>query len=64
MINLLLSISVFLLLMGVTAVIIGAARHFFPSLEAFFPDSFKRPLSFMFGAYYLLAGLLMMLLFG
>ncbi|WP_020396272.1 hypothetical protein [Thiolinea disciformis] len=64
MTHLLLSIAVFLILMGVAAVTIGAARHFFPTLEPLVPDSFKRPLSFSFGSYYLLAGLLLILLLG
>jgi hypothetical protein len=49
--------AVFLILAGVSAVIIGAARHFFPMLEQFFPESFKKPLSFQWGSYYLLGGL-------
>ena len=54
--------GVLLLLAGITAVIIGAARYFFPMLEQFFPESFKRPLSFQYGSYYFLAGLVCLLL--
>lgn len=60
--NLLLAISAFLVLMGATTVVIGAIRYFFPAVEDFFPDSFKRPLSFRYGSYYLLAGLLLILI--
>lgn len=55
-------VGVLLLLAGVTTLIIGAARYFFPMLDQFFPDSFKKPLSFQRGSYYLLAGLLCLLL--
>ncbi|MFZ1344861.1 hypothetical protein [Thiothrix eikelboomii] len=53
--------GVLLLLLGVSALVIGAARYFFPSLEQYFPESFKKPLSFQYGSYYFLAGLLCLL---
>jgi len=53
--------GVLLLLAGVTALIIGAARYFFPMLNQFFPENFKKPLSFQYGSYYFLAGLLCLL---
>lgn len=55
-------VAVLLILAGVTAVIIGAARYFFPMLEQFFPESFKKPLSFQWGSYYLLGGVICLLL--
>ncbi|TXH66143.1 MAG: hypothetical protein E6Q85_10890 [Thiothrix sp.] len=55
-------VGVLLLLAGVTALIIGAARYFFPMLNQFFPESFKKPLSFQYGTYYFLAGLVCLLL--
>lgn len=54
--------GVLLLLAGITALIIGTARYFFPMLEQFFPESFKKPLSFQYGTYYFLAGLICLLL--
>ncbi len=54
--------SIFLILFGVTALIIGSVRHFFPFVDQYFPESFKRPLSIQFAAYYLLIGLLLLLL--
>lgn len=54
--------GVLLLLAGVTALIIGTARYLFPMLEQFFPESFKKPLSFQYGTYYFLAGLICLLL--
>ncbi|TXH71666.1 MAG: hypothetical protein E6Q83_01520 [Thiothrix sp.] len=54
--------SVLLLLAGVTALTIGTARYFFPMLEQFFPESFKKPLSLQYGSYYFLAGLVCLLI--
>lgn len=62
LLNLLGAIGAMLVLAGVTTLIIGAARYFFPMLDQFFPESFKKPLSFQYGAYYLLAGLVCLLL--
>ncbi len=56
------SISVLLVLFGITALIIGAIRHFFPFVEEYIPQEFKKPLSIQYSAYYLLAGLLILLL--
>lgn len=56
------SISVLLILFGITALIIGATRHFFPFVEEYIPPEFKKPLSIQYSAYYLLAGLLILLL--
>lgn len=61
MMGLLLSIGVVLILIGVTTLVIGVARHFFPWVDEFIPDDFKRALSIRFAAYYLLAGLLLVL---
>ena len=62
MMNLLAAIAFVLVLIGVTTLIIGVIRHFFPSVDQFFPENFKKPLSIQFAAYYLLTGLLILLL--
>lgn len=56
------SIGVLLVLFGLTALIIGSVRHFFPFVEEYIPPEFKKPLSIQFSAYYLLAGLLLLLI--
>ncbi|MBU0656511.1 MAG: hypothetical protein KJ914_15420 [Gammaproteobacteria bacterium] len=56
------SIGAFLILFGITTLIIGSVRHFFPFVEEYIPQEFKKPLSFPFAGYYVLAGLLMLLL--
>lgn len=60
--NVIAAAGVLLLLFGVSALIIGVARYFFPMLEQFVPEGFKKPLSFQYGSYYFLAGLLCLLL--
>lgn len=60
--NVLAAAGVLLLLFGVSALVIGAARHFFPMFEQFIPESFKKPLSFQYGSYYFLAGLVCLLI--
>ena len=62
MLNWLHAIGVFLILMGITATVIGLARHFFPMLNQYLPETFKQPLSATYGSYYLLAGLLLLIL--
>lgn len=59
--NFLAAIAVMLVLIGLTTLVIGGIRHFFPFVEAYIPDSFKQPLSIRYAAYYLLAGLLILL---
>ncbi|QLQ31425.1 MAG: hypothetical protein HZT40_07225 [Candidatus Thiothrix singaporensis] len=59
---LLASIGIMLVLFGVTVLIIGGTRHFFPFVEEYIPEEFKKPLSIRFSAYYLLAGLLLILI--
>lgn len=59
--NLLGSVGVLLVIAGISALIIGTVRHFFPFVDEYFPESFKKPLSFMYGAYYFLAGLMCLL---
>jgi len=59
---LLASIGVALILLGFAALIIGGVRHFFPFVDPYFPESFKKPLSVTYAGYYLLAGLLMLLI--
>lgn len=62
MMNLLAAIGFVLVLIGLTALIIGSVRHFFPFVEEYIPEEFKKPLSIQFAAYYLLAGLLLLLI--
>lgn len=56
------AIGIFLFFFGITVLIIGSIRYFFPMVEEYIPDDFKKPLSIRFAAYYLLAGLLLLLL--
>lgn len=62
MFGLLAAISLFLIFAGITTLIIGSARYFFPFIEEYFPESFKKPLSLSFAAYYLLIGLVLLLI--
>lgn len=62
MTNLMGTIGVLLILGGITALIIGSVRHFFPFVDEYFPESFKQPLSIRYASYYLLAGALLLLL--
>lgn len=62
MMGLLAAVGILLVLFGISVVIIAGIRHFFPATESFIPDDFKRALSFQFAAYYLLAGLLLLLI--
>jgi len=57
------SIGVLLLLMGVSAFVIGLIRHFIPSTEKFVPDDLKKFLSIQSGVYVFLAGLLLVRFF-
>lgn len=56
------SIGVLLVLFGLTVLVIGSVRYFFPFVEEYIPQEFKKPLSIQFSAYYLLAGLLLILI--
>jgi hypothetical protein len=60
--GILIAIGVFLIIFASAVLIIGTIRHFFPMVEPLMPDSFKKTLSFQFGAHYLLAGLVLILL--
>lgn len=62
MMGLLASIGFVLILAGVTTLIIGSVRHFFPVVEQYFPESFKKPLSVSYAGYYVLVGLLLLLI--
>lgn len=62
MMNLLAAIGFILVLFGITTLIIGSIRYFFPFVEEYIPDEFKKALTFQFAAYYLLAGLLLLLI--
>lgn len=57
------SIGVLLLLMGVSAFVIGLIRRFFPSTEQFVPEDLKKFLSIQAGVYVFLAGLLLVRFF-
>lgn len=56
------SIGALLILFGFTTLIIGTVRHFFPFVEEYIPQEFKKPLSLQYSGYYVLSGLLMLLL--
>ncbi|WP_020560732.1 hypothetical protein [Thiofilum flexile] len=60
--SLLVAMGVMLIIFASAVLVIGAIRHFFPMVEPMIPESFKKGLSFQYGAYYLLAGLLLMLI--
>lgn len=62
MTELLTAVSIVLILIGITTLIIGIARHFFPMVDEYFPESFKKPLSIQYAAYYLLIGLVILLI--
>ena len=51
------ALGMFLMLAGVTALVIGLFRYFFPVVEDYIPNDFKRPLSISYAGYYILAGL-------
>lgn len=56
------AIGVFLVFFGIAVLIIGVIRHFFEFAEDFVPEEFKKPLSITYAAYYLLTGLVLLLL--
>lgn len=60
--GLLAAIGAMLIIFACAVLIIGAARHFFPMVEPMIPESFKKGLSFQYGSYYFLAGLLLILI--
>ncbi len=55
-------IGVLLVLFGVAVLVIGSVRHFFPFVEEYIPEEFKKALSLGMAGYYVLGGLLLMLL--
>ena len=55
------AIGAMLVIFASAVLVIGAIRYFFPMVEPMIPESFKKGLSFQYGAYYLLAGLLLVL---
>lgn len=55
-------IGILLVLFGVTVLIIGSVRHFFPFVEQYIPQEFKKPLSLGMSGYYVLGGLLLVFL--
>ncbi|MBK8455503.1 MAG: hypothetical protein WAQ53_01190 [Thiofilum sp.] len=60
--GILVAIGVMVIIFASAVLVIGAIRHFFPMVEPMIPDSFKKGLSFQYGAYYLLAGLVLILI--
>lgn len=62
MMGLLAAVGILLVLFGITVMLIAGIRYFFPMTENFIPNEFKRALSLQFAAYYLLAGLLLLLI--
>ncbi|QTR48339.1 hypothetical protein J9253_05465 [Thiothrix litoralis] len=60
--SLLAAIGFVLVLFGITTLIIGIVRHFFPFVDEYIPEEFKKPLTIQFAAYYLLGGLLLLLI--
>jgi hypothetical protein len=52
-----------LLFMGFSTFLMAAVRHFFPSLESFVPNDFKRLLNMRVGVYLFLAGVLLLRFF-
>ncbi len=54
--------AIIIILVGITTLSIGSIRYFFPFVEAYIPEGFKRPLSSRYAAYYLLTGMLLLLL--
>jgi len=57
------AIGVLLLLMGVSAFLMGAVRYFFPSVDKFVPADFKVFLSLRTGVYLFLGGIALLSLF-
>ena len=51
------ALGVLLVLMGISVLVIGSFRYFFPFVESYIPDSFKSALSIRYAGYYVLAGL-------
>lgn len=62
MMDLFAAIGFMLVLAGFTTLIIGTIRYFFPFVDEYIPEEFKKPLTIQFAAYYLLAGLLLLLI--
>ncbi len=62
MMDLFAAIGFMLVLAGFTTLIIGTIRYFFPFVDEYIPEEFKKPLTIQFAAYYLLVGLLLLLI--
>lgn len=54
------ALGVLLVLAGVSILVIGLVRYFFPSSNKFVPDDLKKVFSITYGGYFLLAGLLLL----
>ena len=57
------AVGVMLLLGGSSIFIIGLVRYFFPSIEKFLPNDFKKIVSIRYAIYIFLAGLLLVRFF-
>ena len=62
MMDLFAAIGFMLVLAGFTTLIIGTIRYFFPFVDEYIPEEFKKPLTIQFAASYLLVGLLLLLI--
>ncbi|MEE9445771.1 MAG: hypothetical protein V3V19_08920 [Cocleimonas sp.] len=57
------AIAVLLLLMGVSTLLMGAVRHFFPSVDQFVPSDFKQFLTLRTGFLMVVAGVALLNIF-
>lgn len=60
---LLVSIGVVLVMLGIPVIILGLVQHFFPSTQQYIPEGWHKYMSLQYGGYYLLAGLVLILVF-
>jgi hypothetical protein len=58
--NFLHAIGVLLIIIGFSSFIIGVIRYFFPSLEDYVPEEFKKPFTIGSGIFITLAGMLVL----
>lgn len=57
------SIGVLLIMLGISVVVIGAIRYFFPAFEQWIPDGWQTYLSLCYGSYYLIVGFALIVVF-
>ncbi|MEE9351799.1 MAG: hypothetical protein V3U78_06030 [Thiotrichaceae bacterium] len=58
--NFLHAIGVLLIIIGFSSFVIGILRYFFPSLESYVADEFKKPFTIGSGIFITLAGMLIL----